>query len=133
MRAPPDRSRAPRYARDVSGTDGKRTVQCGTERLVCTGPATPEPVRQIRTVTLPGALVDQLHTLLEGQAFAHLGISQPPNSVDNMSPNHPFIRTLAAIHVEPTIKVHSIIAVKGRSENGMIWQSIRPKAKDISE
>jgi hypothetical protein len=40
-------------------------------------------------------------------------MSQLPTSVDNMSPNHPFIRTLSAIPIDPRITAHSIIAVLG--------------------
>jgi hypothetical protein len=36
-----------------------------------------------------------------------------PRSVDNMSPGHPAIRTLASLPVAPGVKVHSIIAIKG--------------------
>ncbi|MFQ5930699.1 MAG: esterase/lipase family protein, partial [Acidobacteriota bacterium] len=36
-----------------------------------------------------------------------------PSSVDNMSPGHPFIKTLGSIPVAPDVKEHSIIAVKG--------------------
>jgi hypothetical protein len=39
-------------------------------------------------------------------------MSQLPTSVDNMSPGHHFIRTLAATPVDPRITAHSIIAVK---------------------
>jgi pimeloyl-ACP methyl ester carboxylesterase len=66
-----------------------------------------------RIVNLPGALVNQLQGLLKEPQFAHLGMSRLPTSVDNMSPNHPFIRTLGAIPVDPVIRAHSIIAVLG--------------------
>lgn len=66
-----------------------------------------------RIVNLPGALVNQLQGLLKEPQFAHLGMSRLPTSVDNMSPNHPFIRTLGAIPVDPAIRAHSIIAVLG--------------------
>ena len=36
-----------------------------------------------------------------------------PTAVDNMSPRHPFILGLQQIPVAPSIKAHSIIAVKG--------------------
>jgi pimeloyl-ACP methyl ester carboxylesterase len=66
-----------------------------------------------RLIHLPGTLVSQLQTLLKSEAFAGLGMSQLPTSVDNMSPNHPFIRTLSAIPIDPTIRANSIIAVFG--------------------
>jgi pimeloyl-ACP methyl ester carboxylesterase len=36
-----------------------------------------------------------------------------PTSVENMSPNHPFIRTLSNMPIVPGVQYHSIIAVKG--------------------
>jgi len=64
-----------------------------------------------RFVNLPGTLVNQFQNLLKGEPFAHLGISQLPTSVDNMSPGQLFIRTLAEIPIDPRITAHSIIAV----------------------
>jgi pimeloyl-ACP methyl ester carboxylesterase len=66
-----------------------------------------------RIVNLPGTLVNQFQNLLKGQAFAHLGISQLPTSVDNMSPGNPFIRTLSDSPIGARITAHSIIAVLG--------------------
>jgi len=39
-----------------------------------------------------------------------------PTSVDNMSPDHPFIKTLASIPVEAEVDDHSIIAVEGEGD-----------------
>jgi hypothetical protein len=64
-------------------------------------------------IHLPSALVAQLQDLLKSQAFAQLGMSQLPTSIDNMSPGQPFIRTLAASPIDPRITAHSIIAVLG--------------------
>jgi pimeloyl-ACP methyl ester carboxylesterase len=36
-----------------------------------------------------------------------------PRSVDNMSPGHPAVRTLASLAIAPGVKVHSIVAIKG--------------------
>ena len=66
-----------------------------------------------RIVTLPGTLVSQFQDLLTKPAFAAIGMSQLPTSVDNMSPGHPFIRTLADLPIDPGITAHSIIAVLG--------------------
>jgi pimeloyl-ACP methyl ester carboxylesterase len=66
-----------------------------------------------RILHLPGMLVAQLQDLLKGEAFAQLGMSQLPTSVDNMSPGQPFIRTLASTPIGPKITAHSIIAVLG--------------------
>jgi hypothetical protein len=66
-----------------------------------------------RFITLPGTLVNQFQGLLKGQAFAHLGMSQLPTAVDNMSPGHPFIRALNDAPIDSKITAHSIIAVLG--------------------
>ncbi|MFB3143433.1 MAG: esterase/lipase family protein [Candidatus Methylomirabilales bacterium] len=65
-----------------------------------------------RIIRLPGTLVTEFQALLKTPAFGRLGMSQLPTSVDNMSPGHHFIRTLAATPVDPRITAHSIIAVK---------------------
>ena len=66
-----------------------------------------------RIVNLPGTLVSQFQVLLKGQAFAHLGTSALPTSVDNMSPGHPFLRALNDLPIDSRITAHSIIAVLG--------------------
>ena len=66
-----------------------------------------------RFITLPGTLVNQFQDLVKGQAFAHLGTSQLPTAVDNMSPGHPFIRALNDTPIDSKITAHSIIAVLG--------------------
>jgi pimeloyl-ACP methyl ester carboxylesterase len=66
-----------------------------------------------RFITLPGTLVSQFQGLLKSQTFAHLGMSQLPTSVDNMSPGHPFLKALNDLPIDPGITAHSIIAVLG--------------------
>jgi pimeloyl-ACP methyl ester carboxylesterase len=66
-----------------------------------------------RLVRLPARLTRQLADLVTRQSLAGLGISRLPTSVDNMSPGHPFIRTLADLPIDPRITAHSIIAVTG--------------------
>ena len=66
-----------------------------------------------RFITLSGTLVNQFQGLLKGQAFAHLGMSQLPTAVDNMSPGHPSIRALNDTPIDSKITAHSIIAVLG--------------------
>jgi len=66
-----------------------------------------------RLIRLPGTLVSQLEDVLKGQAFAQLGSTQLPTSVDNMSPGHPFLRALNDLKIDPSIPAHSIIAVLG--------------------
>ena len=64
-------------------------------------------------VKSPGRVASAMHDLLKEQQFAHLKMSQLPTSVDNMSPGHPFIRTLADIPVDQRVTAHSIIPVLG--------------------
>jgi pimeloyl-ACP methyl ester carboxylesterase len=66
-----------------------------------------------RLINLPGTLVSQFQSLFQGQLFSHLGISQLPTSVDNMSPGHPFLRALNDLPIDRRITAHSIIAVLG--------------------
>ena len=40
-------------------------------------------------------------------------VGRLPSSVDNMDPDHPFIRTLQSIPVESRVRAHSIIPVRG--------------------
>jgi pimeloyl-ACP methyl ester carboxylesterase len=66
-----------------------------------------------RFITLPGTLVSQFQGLLKEQTFAHMGISNLPTSVDNMSPGHSFLRAVNDLPIDPGITAHSIIAVLG--------------------
>jgi hypothetical protein len=66
-----------------------------------------------RIVRLPGTMVTQFQDLLRQEEFAELRGTRLPTSVDNMSPGHPFIRTLADTPVDPHVTAHSIIAVRG--------------------
>ena len=66
-----------------------------------------------RLVRFPGALVQQFQDLLKQPEFAQLNMSALPTSVDNMSPNHRFIRNLSATPIDPRIHAHSIIAALG--------------------
>ena len=66
-----------------------------------------------RFINLPGTLVSQFQDVLKGGAFAQLGMSQLPTSVDNMSPGHPFLKALNDLTIDPGITAHSIIAVLG--------------------
>jgi hypothetical protein len=77
--------------------------------------AGPQLVRRIaqRFVRLPSDLVRvgaDLFTVLP-QAGASVALSRIPTSIDNMSPGHPYIKTLSEIPVDPRVKAHSIIAI----------------------
>lgn len=77
--------------------------------------AGPQLVRRLaqRFVRLPSDLARvgaDLFTILP-QAGASVAISRMPTSIDNMSPGHPYIKTLSEIPVDPRIRAHSIVAV----------------------
>jgi hypothetical protein len=67
-----------------------------------------------RLVRLPGTLVKQLAAVLTAEAgtFRQMSMRGIPTSVENMSPGHPFIRTLAASPIPPGVTAHSIIPVR---------------------
>jgi hypothetical protein len=44
---------------------------------------------------------------------SYLSLGRVSTSIDNMSPGHSFIRTLASIPISPEVKAHSIIPVTG--------------------
>ncbi len=48
-----------------------------------------------------------------GTTKTTLNMQKLPTSIDNMSPSHPFIRTISEIPIAPDVHVHSIIPVKG--------------------
>ena len=69
-------------------------------------------------IALPGAAVDlarQGVDTLQGdeQAKVLRKMARMPSSVDNMNPNHVFIRSVSSVRVEPPVVAHSIIPVKG--------------------
>jgi pimeloyl-ACP methyl ester carboxylesterase len=69
-----------------------------------------------RLVSLPGALVARLDDLLrlaagaETEAFFR---GKTPTSLDGMSPKNPGLLVMSKTPVAPSIKAHSIVAVKG--------------------
>jgi len=69
-----------------------------------------------RIVSTPARLVKGTAELLANREAFAAGIvtgDRLPTAVDNMSPRHPFVRTLSSIPIAPGVAVHSIIAVKG--------------------
>jgi pimeloyl-ACP methyl ester carboxylesterase len=66
-----------------------------------------------RFVSLPARLTQQFTSAVSGKYLAALGMSRLPTSVDNMSPNNRFIRTLGSLPIDPHVIAHSIVAVKG--------------------
>jgi pimeloyl-ACP methyl ester carboxylesterase len=65
-----------------------------------------------RLVTLPFALTGAAADFARNPDAFGAGFIVP-SAVDNMSPQHRFVRTLQEIPVAPSIKAHSIIAVAG--------------------
>ncbi|MGH3639712.1 MAG: hypothetical protein ACRDUX_11880, partial [Mycobacterium sp.] len=77
--------------------------------------AGPDLVRRLarRLITLPAALVTSSADLLRSSAARQARIKNPPTSIDNMSPGHPFILTIATIPVSPEVAANSIVGVTG--------------------
>jgi hypothetical protein len=82
--------------------------------------AGPQIVRRLaeRLVRLPGDVVRVSTELarLSVSGTDALETFQIPTSIDNMSPNNRFIKTLAEIPVAPGVDAHSIIAVTDPNE-----------------
>jgi pimeloyl-ACP methyl ester carboxylesterase len=66
-----------------------------------------------RLISLPASLVSAGADLLRTGVASQAGLEKLPTSIDNMSPGHPFIVTIAKIPVEPGIAANSIIGVTG--------------------
>jgi len=71
-------------------------------------------------VSVPGEAVDRagsIFGLFRGDQDADLQreLARLPSSVDNMDPDHRFIRNLQSIPVAPDVHAHSIIPVRGSS------------------
>ena len=85
--------------------------------------AGPELVRRLTQmlVSMPSSLVQVgTDTFAKNDVKPYLKMQTLPTAIDNMSPNHPFVRTIAEIPVAPGVHAHSIIAVdaEGPLENG---------------
>ena len=67
-----------------------------------------------RFIRLPTTVTGAVGQLIarNPEALAMRSLSAVPNSLDNMTPDHPFVRTLSASPIAPGVHVHSIIAVK---------------------
>lgn len=72
-----------------------------------------------RFVTLPRKLVNQGKHILQLNESVHLPRQLKkgmPTSLDSMSPDNPFLLTLAAIPTSPGVKAHSIIAIQTKGD-----------------
>jgi pimeloyl-ACP methyl ester carboxylesterase len=84
--------------------------------------AGPQFVRRLlqRLITLPadvlsvGAALATAAVGADPTSAQALSLQTLPTAIDNMSPNHPFIRAISEIPIAPGVKVHSIIPVKGK-------------------
>jgi len=78
--------------------------------------AGPDLVRRLaqRLITMPAAIARTGAELLATDSIrSHARMQQIPTSIDNMSPRHPFIVTIAKIPVTPQVTAHSIVGVTG--------------------
>ncbi|MBI1816873.1 MAG: alpha/beta hydrolase [Deltaproteobacteria bacterium] len=78
--------------------------------------AGPELVRRVvqKLVSMPSTLVQTGADLFsKDDVKPYLKMQTLPTAIDNMSPGHPFIRTIAEIPVAPGVHAHSIISVDG--------------------
>jgi triacylglycerol esterase/lipase EstA (alpha/beta hydrolase family) len=78
--------------------------------------AGPQIVRRLvqKLVSMPSTLVQSSADLFsKDDVKPYLKMQTLPTAVDNMSPGHPFIKTIAEIPVAPGVHAHSIIAVDG--------------------
>ena len=60
---------------------------------------------------------------MKSQTFAHLGMSQLPTSVDNMSPGHPFLRALNDLPIDPGITAHGDGPITGKTDGVVAYES----------
>lgn len=68
-----------------------------------------------RFITLPVNMVGVATDLLtlNKEGLLKRRIDRIPSAVENMSPSHPFIKTLSSLPIAEGVTAHSIIAVKG--------------------
>jgi len=73
-----------------------------------------------RLISLPASLASAGASFLRTDVASQAGLQRLPTSIDNMSPGHPFIVTIAKIPVDPRIAANSIIGVTdpGNLETG---------------
>ena len=72
-----------------------------------------------RLISLPASVIAAGASLLRTELASQAGLQRVPTSIDNMSPGHPFIVTIAKIPVDPGIAANSIIGVTdGNLETG---------------
>lgn len=93
-----------------------------------------------RFITLPvnlAAAVTDVLTLNKDRLIMR-SLNRVPSAVDNMSPSHPFIKTLSSLPIADGVTAHSIVAVKGdgppeESSDGVVpyWSAhIEPVASE---
>jgi len=77
--------------------------------------AGPDIVRRLaeRLISMPRDVVSVSTDLFRSPAARAFKMQRMPTALDNMSPNHPFIKTLAALPIAPGVVAHSIIPVQG--------------------
>ena len=77
--------------------------------------AGPELVRRLaaKLISMPRDLVTVSTDLLRGPAARAMKMQRIPTALDNMSPRHPFIKSLSSMPIAPGVAAHSIIPVQG--------------------
>lgn len=86
--------------------------------------AGPQIIRRLvqRLVSIPADIlsISAEITGVSGSTDNKMSMQAIPTSIDNMSPGHPFIKTLSSIPIDPGVEAHSIIAVQQKTdiENG---------------
>ena len=78
--------------------------------------ASPQIVRRLvqKLVSMPSAVLQTGADMLsKNDVKPYMKMQTLPTAIDNMSPGHPFILTIAEIPVAPGVHAHSIIAVDG--------------------
>jgi len=77
--------------------------------------AGPEIVRRLasRLISMPRDVVTVSTEVLRSPVGRAVRMQTIPTAIDNMSPNHPFIKSISSIPVAPGVHAHSIIPVQG--------------------
>jgi hypothetical protein len=66
-----------------------------------------------KLVGTPSHLLGKFKSLLKSESLREVVAEKMPTSVDNMTPDHPFVVALSSLEPVSSIHSHSIIAVKG--------------------
>lgn len=81
--------------------------------------ASPDLVRRLaqKLITMPKSLMTLAGDIGGNSVIRKANLQTMPTAIDNMSPSHPFILTIAKIPVADGVHAHSIVGVTGRGPN----------------